>query len=568
MNPRIETPAAPGGISRAASAGPDAFALASARLNAQRPVRDARLKQILTVVQSNLFRLAQTQLADYLARHPNDADAINLRARVAARLEQRGEAVALLARCLDIAPGFAAARYHLAYLLCQQNEFEAALKQVDTLLAQDGRNPLFRQMKADILEHLGDSEQVLAICEQLASENPGRAESWIRLGHALRGLGLQDRSVAAYRQAIECRPSNGQAYWSLANMKTVRFDDADVDAMQAQLERRDIGADDRITLQFSLGKAHEDAGRYEQAFMQYDQANAAMRKRISYDAATLTDGVAANKALFTPAFVQARRGWGCPAPDPIFILGRPRSGSTLVEQILASHSAIEATAELPYVTALAARLNGLLPGRPAYGSDYLKPLASMDAAALAELGEEVLRRARLHRRLDRPFFIDKKPANFAHVGLIHLMLPNAKIIDVRRHPAGCCWSMFRTYSSKGRLRLDELGRFYRDYVALMAHFDSVLPGRVHRVIYEDLVRDPEAETRKLLDYLGLPFEPACLRFHETGRAILTPSSEQVRQPINSRAVEHWKHFEPWLGPLVDSLGSVMATYPAVPDDLR
>jgi hypothetical protein len=351
-------------------------------------------------------------------------------------------------------------------------------------------------------------------------------------------------------------------------MKTVRFREADVDAMLAQLERRDIGADDRITLQFSLGKAHEDAGRYEQAFTQYDQANATMRKRISYDAATLTNGVAANKALFTPAFVQARRGWGCQAPDPIFILGRPRSGSTLVEQMLASHSAIEATAELPYVTALAARLGGALPGRPAYGTEYLRPLAAMSAAALAELGDDYLRSARLHRRLGRPFFIDKKPANFTHVGLIHLMLPNAKIIDVRRHPAGCCWSMFRTFSSKGRLRLDELGRFYRDYVALMAHFDSVLPGRVHRVIYEDLVRDPEAETRKLLDYLGLPFEPACLRFHESGRTILTPSSEQVRQPINSAAVEHWKHFEPWLGALVESLGSVMAAYPAVPEELR
>jgi hypothetical protein len=192
----------------------------------------------------------------------------------------------------------------------------------------------------------------------------------------------------------------------------------------------------------------------------------------------------------------------------------------------------------------------------------------MDSAALAALGEEYLRDAQLHRRLGRPFFIDKKPANFAHVGLIHLMLPHAKIIDVRRHPAGSCWSMFRTYSTKGRLRLDELGRFYRDYVALMAHFDSVLPGRIHRVVYEDLVRDPEGETRRLLDHLGLPFEPACLRFHETERAILTPSSEQVRQPITAGAVDHWRHFEPWLGPLLDSLGSVHTAYPAVPDDLH
>lgn len=559
LTPRPATPPSPGR---------DAFAQASARLNAQRPVRDARLKQIMTVMQSNLIALARTQLADHLARHPKDPDALSLMARVAVRQEQRTEAVALLARCLAVAPDFVAARYNRAYLLAQLNEFDEAVKEIDTLLASDAANPLFRQMKADVLESIGDSDQALGLCEQLAQENPGRAESWIRLGHALRGLGQQQRSIEAYRRAIECRPSSGQAYWALANMKTVRFEEADVGAMQAQLARADVAPDDRVTLQFALAKAQEDAGRYEQAFSLYDQANAAMRKRISYDADTLTQGVANNKAVFTPAFLQARQGWGCPSPAPIFILGRPRSGSTLVEQILTSHSAIEATAELPYITALAARLNGQRTAGPVYGTEYLKPLAAMDSAALAALGEEYLRDAQLHRRLGRPFFIDKKPANFAHVGLIHLMLPHAKIIDVRRHPAGSCWSMFRTYSTKGRLRLDELGRFYRDYVALMAHFDSVLPGRIHRVVYEDLVRDPEGETRRLLAHLGLPFEPACLRFHETERAILTPSSEQVRQPITAGAVDHWRHFEPWLGPLLDSLGSVHTAYPAVPDDLH
>lgn len=559
MTPRPATPPSPG---------LDAFAQASARLNAQRPVRDARLKQIMTVMQSNLLALAQTQLADHLAKHPKDADALSLMARVAVRQEQRAEAVALLARCLAVAPDFVAARYNRAYLLAQLNEFDEALKELDTLLAHDGANPLFRQMKADVLESVGDSEQALVLCEQLAEENPGRAESWIRLGHALRGLGRQERSIEAYRRAIACRPASGQAYWALANMKTVRFTEADIAAMQTQLANAAVAPDDRITLQFALAKAQEDAGQYEQAFTHYDQANAAMRKRIRYDADTLTQGVAANKAMFTPAFLKAREGAGCPSREPIFILGRPRSGSTLVEQILTSHPAIEATAELPYITALAARLNGQRSTGPVYGTEYLEPLAAMDAPALAALGEDYLRSAALHRRLGRPFFIDKKPANFAHVGLIHLMLPHAKIIDVRRHPAGSCWSMFRTYSTKGRLRLDELGRFYRDYVELMAHFDEVMPGRIHRVVYEDLVRDPEGETRRLLDHLGLPFDPACLRFHETERAILTPSSEQVRQPITSGAVDHWRHFEPWLGPLLDSLGSVHTAYPAVPDDLH
>lgn len=548
------------------TAGNDAFARALARLNGQRPVRDERLKQVVTMMQMNLFPLAKARLEAHLARRPKDADALALAARVAVRLDERSEAVALLTRCLELAPDFAAARYQRAQLLSQLNEPSVALEDVELLLAADARNPLFRQMKADLLEGLGDSAQAVALCEQLAQEHTDRAASWVRLGHALRGLGQRERSIAAYRQAIECHPGLGQAWWSLANIKTERLTEADIGTMQDQLTRADLGEDDRVTLQFALAKALEDAGGHEQAFTHYHRANAAMRERIRYDAATFTNVVAATKALFTPAFLQARQGWGCTSSEPIFIVGRPRSGSTLVEQILTSHPAIEATAELPYVTALAARLGGQRRAAPTYGTGHLAPLAGMDAAALAALGEGYLRSAGVHRRLGRPFFIDKKPANFAHVGLIHLMLPNAKIIDVRRHPAACCWSTFRNFSS-GRLRLDELGRFYRDYVELMAHFDAVLPGRVHRVVYEDLVRDPEGQTRRLLDHLGLPFEPACLRFHETERAILTPSAEQVRQPMSSDAVDHWRHFEPWLGPLIDSLGSVHTAYPAVPDEL-
>jgi tetratricopeptide (TPR) repeat protein len=547
--------------------GTDPFARALARLNGQRPVRDDRLKQVLTVMQMNLFPLAKTQLDAHLAKHPKDADALALAARVALRLDQRAEAVALLTRCLAVAPDFAAARHHRAQLLGQLNEFDAALRDADELLVTDASNPLFLQMKADLLESIGDSTQALDLCDQLVQLHPERAASWVRLGHVLRGLGQQARSIAAYRQAIECSPWLGQAWWALANMKTVRFNAVDIGTMKAQLARTDLAVDDRIALQFALAKAQEDEGGYEQAFVHYSQANATMRQRISYDPQTLSKGVAANKALFTPAFLQARQGWGCPSDEPIFILGRPRSGSTLVEQILTSHPAIEATAELPYVTAMAAHLGGERAGGPTYGTSHLPQLAAMDAPALAALGEAYLRSASVHRRLGRPFFIDKKPANFAHVGLIHLMLPNARIIDVRRHPAGCCWSMFRSFSTKGRLRLDELGRFYRDYVELMAHFDAVLPGRVHRVIYEELVRDPERETRRLLDHLGLPFDPACLRFHETERAILTPSSEQVRQPISTGAVDHWRNFEPWLGPLFDSLGSVHTAYPDVPAEL-
>lgn len=548
----------------AGPARPDAFAQASARLGAQRPLRDTRLQRVATAIQSNLLPLAEKDLAAHLAAHPDDPDALNLQARLSVRQGRPADAMAQLAHCLAKAPGFVAARYNLAHLLFQDHRYGEALNETEALLGGDAGNPLFLLLKANILESVGDGEQALALCEQLAAQSPNRVDTWVRCGHARRAMGRQEESIAAYRRAIALRPACGAAWWSLANLKTVRLTDADVAAMEVHLKRADLPPDDRIPLQFALAKALEDQADYESAFAQYEAGNNAMRLRIDYDPATLSAGVARNKALFTPAFFQSRQGAGCPSPAPIFVLGRPRSGSTLVEQILASHSAIEGTAELPYILDMAARLDPH-PG-PAYGTGYLDALAEMSPAELAELGEGYLHRAQPHRRLGRPHFLDKRPANFTHIGMIHLMLPNAKIIDVRRHPVGCCLSMLKSYSTKGRLSLPELGLFYRDYVELMAHFDTVLPGRVHRVIYEELVANPDAEVRRLLAYLGLPFEEGCLRFYETERTLSTPSSEQVRRPITAGAVDHWRHFEPWLGPLISSLGSVHTSYPAVPPE--
>ena len=565
MTQRTQPP--PAGVpARAKPAPTDSFALAAQRLEGQRPLRSARLQQIAGHIAGGRLDIAQMELKEHLARRPDDADAISLMARAQVRLGRRREADTLLARCLELAPDFDAARFNHAHLLFQLNKPDAALGQLDRLLQRDPGNPLYRQLKANILETTGENEKSVAICEQLAAENPDRAESWISYGHALRALGIQEKSAGAYRRAIECQPSSGLAWWSLANMKSVRFGETDIDAMLEQLKRSDIPSEDRLHLQFALGKAYEDAGAYERAFEQYAKANATMRLRIHYDPDTLTAGVAANKKLFTPEFLRSRSGTGCAAPDPIFVLGRPRSGSTLVEQILSSHSSIEGTAELPYITALAARLEGR--EGLAYATGYLKELAGLDASTLQALGEEYLSDTRAYRKLGRPFFIDKKPANFQHVGLIHLILPNAKIIDVRRHPAACSLSLIKHHSSAGHPRLAELGRLYRDYVELMAHFDCVLPGRVHRVIYEDMVADPESEVRRLLGYLGLPFEESCLRFYETRRTVLTPSSEQVRRPISGEAVDYWRNFEPWLRPLIASLGSVFTAYPSVPEELR
>jgi tetratricopeptide (TPR) repeat protein len=556
MKPRVQPP-------NPHAESPDSFVRAIDRLSAQRPLRSRRLQQITLDLDSNRIELAEQKLTEYLDRRPDDADAINLMARVQLRLSRRGKAASLLARCLELAPDFAAARFNYADMLYQLKRFEAALKELDKLLISDSRNPLFRELKANIFESVGDNEQSLAICEQLVAENPGRVESWISYGHALRAMGFREKSIAAYRKAIAIRPFSGLAYWSLANMKTARFSDADTAAMQEQLNRSDLAFYDRITLQFSLGKAYEDRHLYGQSFEYYAKANANLRLRISYNPENVTKMVARSKALFTPEFLRSRSQAGCKAADPIFVVSLPRAGSTLIEQILSSHSAVEGTAELPHITALVKRIE------ESEGVAYPTGIEKLEPAALEALGEEYLRRTQIHRKLGRPFFIDKMPPNFFYVGLIHLILPNAKIIDARRNPAGCCLSMFKQYlSKKARPRLAELGRFYRDYVELMAHFDSVLPGRIHRVIYENMVANPEAETRRLLDYLGLPFEESCLRFYETKRSVLTPSSEQVRKPITGEAVDHWRNYEPWLRPLIESLGSVLTAYPSVPEELR
>jgi cytochrome c-type biogenesis protein CcmH/NrfG len=536
----------------------DAFAAARVRLAAQRPVRHATLRKVVAAIGAGLLPLARFELNDHLAHHPEDADALHLLAQVAVRQERRDEAIAFLERCVASAPDFDEARLGLATLLLQANRSDDALREAGRLLERDADNPLFLQMKAAILSAVGDAVEALPLWERLTAQSPRHAESWVQCGDARRAAGHRDDSVAAYRRAIECRPSCGSGWWSLANLKTYRFDEADVAAMRAQLRATHLSLDDRVALQFALAKALEDRAAYPESFALYADGNAAMRPRVDYDSSTLTAGVARNKVLFTAEFFRDRAQAGCPVPDPIFILGRPRSGSTLVEQILASHPAIEGAGELPYVSALAAgyrRGDG-----PVYGIDYLDALAATPPSELAALGEAYLARARAHLRLGRPRFVDKNPGNFAHLALIQLMLPNAKIVDVRRHPGGCCWSMFTTYSSKARLTLPELGLFYRDYLELMAHFDAVLPGRVHHVMYEDLVGAPETEIRRLLDYLGLPFEPACLRFHETKRAVMTPSSEQVRRPLTGDAVSHWRNYEPWLGPLFESLGPARDAY--------
>jgi tetratricopeptide (TPR) repeat protein len=563
MNERAQFPTAP---ARSQPAAPDAFAQAAALIQAQRPLRNRRLQEISADLRKGAVENAEKALRVFLARTPDYPDAIMLMAQAVWRRGQLTEALKLLARALELAPDFAAARLSYAKLLLRINRYCAALAETETLLSHDGENPVFRQLKAMILAAIGEDEQALAIFRQLTEENPARAECWIKYGDALRAMGVQEACIAAYRRAIESRPWFGSAWWSLANLKTFRFTEADIDLMRKQLERRGISDEDRINIVFSLGKAYEDQGAYDRSFEQYAIGNAARRLGIQDDRDFLTSRVPEKKAVFSSGFFRSRSGIGCKAKDPIFIVGRPRSGSTLVEQILSSHSAIEGTAELPYLTDFAVRL--LEQECRAYATEYPQIYEKLDPAVLTAFGAEYMESTRVHRKTDRPFFIDKAPANYHHVGMIHLILPNAKIIDARRHPVACCLSMFKHNYIETNRRLAELGQIYRDYVVLMAHYDRVLPGRVHRVIYENMVANPEEEIRKIFDYLELPFEEKCLRFHETERTVRTPSSEQVRRPISGEAVDHWRKFEPWLAPLINSLGSVLTEYPEVPDDLR
>jgi tetratricopeptide (TPR) repeat protein len=527
--------------------------------------RDPRLLAAGAALCENRIPEAEALLRRQLMEHPTDIAAIRMLAEVAARLGRYRDAENLLERCLELSPGFLGARHNYAVALHRQGKHAAALEQIDRLLATDARNPNYRTLHAALLAGVGEYARAIDIYEDIIAHYPRQAKIWLSYGHALKTAGRSADGIRAYRRAIELEPALGEVWWSLANLKTYRFDAADLTHMRTQLKRADLGTDDRVHPHFGLGKALEDAGDYPESFEHYRQGNAVRRAEVHYDPQRLSEHVAKSRAFFTPQLLATTAGHGAPAADPIFIVGLPRAGSTLIEQILSSHSQVEGTMELPDLPALAQSVIGRTGDT---GARYPQALGQLPDGQLRAMGEEYLARTRIQRKTDRPFFIDKLPNNFMHVGLIHLILPNAKIIDARRHPLGCCLSGFKQHFARGQhftYDLGDLGAYYRDYVELMAHFDISLPGRVHRVLYEDMVADTEAEVRRLLDYCGLAFEPGCLRFYENERAVRTASSEQVRTPIYRDGVEQWRHYEPWLEPLRAALGPVLDAYPRTPD---
>jgi predicted Zn-dependent protease len=527
--------------------------------------RDPRLLEPAAALCENRIATAESLLRQHLKQYPTDVAAIRMLAEVAARLGRYGDASRLLARCLELAPSFATARYHYAIVLHRDHKDTEALAALAPLLAAEPRNPAYRNLRAVILSGLGDYDNALRLYKDILREYPRQAKVWMSYGHALKTAGRREDSIGAYRMSIGLMPQLGEAYWSLANLKTFRFTTEDMAAMRAQLARAEVAGEDRFHLHFSLGKALEDAGDYAESFEQYAEGNRLRRAAAPYSADDNHAKMQRRKAVFNSALFAEKADYGDPAPDPIFIVGLPRSGSTLLEQILSSHPEVEGTMELPDIIGIAREL-----GRPEQRGGrfrYPEVLATLSAEQCRDLGARYLKQTRVQRRTSAPYFIDKMPNNFAHIGLIHLILPNAKIIDARRHPMACCFSNFKQHFARGQhftYSLDDIGRYYRDYVELMAHIDAVLPGRVHRVIYEQLIEDTEAEVRRLLDYCGLPFDERCLLFYENDRAVRTASSEQVRQPLYRDAVDHWRHYAQWLGTLRTALGPVLEHYPSVP----
>ena len=540
------------------AAGDARGAEAAFKEHARAAVRDPALAQAAEALFAGDAAGAAQLLRQRLAKRPQDAAALQLLAQAAARLGDLDEAEARLRTCLDLDPDRDGARFDLAEVLVRQPQAAAALALVEDLLAKDPAEAAYRNLKAACLGMLGEYEAAIALYDGLLADYPNHPQIWLNRGHALRTVGRRADAVAAYSRSIALAGGFGEAYWSLANLKTGAITAELEAAMGTALARPDLTDEDRLHLRYALGKALEDRGDAAGAFAHYVEGARLRRAGLAYDADEATALMRRAKALFTQAFFAERADGGSASEVPIFIVGLPRAGSTLVEQILASHSQVEGTMELPDIGLIARDLiRERAAGDPACYPDLL---AALTPAERADLGQAYLDRTRIQRKLGRRFFIDKMPNNFHHIGLIQLILPRARIIDARRHPLGSGFSAFKQHFAHGQAfsyDLADLGRYYRDYVELMAHVDDVLPRRVHRVTYEDLVEDTEGQVRRLLDHCGLPFEAACLAFHETARPVRTVSSEQVRRPIYREGLEQWRAYEPWLGELKAALGPAL-----------
>ncbi len=533
----------------------------NAKAQAQRLAQLPReLLSVTSLISEAKYLKAENLCRHFLQNNPHHIEAMRLLAEIASRLGILEDADFLLESAVEFDPNNIQVRIDYTQLLRKRQRFTAALAQAKFLYDKDPNSPVFQSHYAIECMQTGDFDKAFELFDSVLEKLPNDTATLTSRGHALKTYGRQDEAIASYRAAIAAKPDHGDAYYSLSNLKTYQFSDAEMTAMEHQESAQNLDYRNRIHFCFALGKAQEDKGNYEKAFAYYERGNDLKRTLSRYDADQMEAEFKAQSNVCTRALFEQHAGQGHNAPDPIFIVGLPRAGSTLLEQILASHSQVDGTLELPNILSLSHRLRG----RKRAGEDALYPknLFDMTAKQLDEFGQDYIDNTKIHRK-GAPFFTDKMPNNFRHIGLINLILPNAKIIDARRDPMSCCFSGFKQLFAEGQeftYGLEQIGRYYKDYVELMAHWDSVLPGKILRVQYEEVVGDLETQVRRILGHCGLPFEQACVDFHKTKREVRTASSEQVRQPINTKGLAQWKHFEPYLGELKDALGDSFETY--------
>ena len=514
------------------------------------------------LIAANDLEAAELLLRKHLAANRNDPPAMHMMAEIAAYCGLLADSERILAQSARIHGNDPDALTNLAATLHRiavhedAPEFVYKAAQVfDQVLRIDPVHQRALALKAQMMMQTRGLEQSEATYRNLVALNPRVAAHWLSYGYLLKTLGDTGNAVAAIRTALALDPGNGSSWWTLADLKNVGLFESDVAEMEATLERDDLADEQRVPLHFAIARAMHSAGQYELAIRHIERGSEIRSKSEREKPKPLVADSKFIRATFTRKFFEEREGWGDPRHGPIFIVGMHRAGSTLVEQILSSHSQIEGSEELFILTKFSNELTSVRPDQ-----DYAAILRSLSDDDLKSFANRYFETSARSRRTQRPYLTDKYPGNWKYVGLIHCMLPNAKIVDVRRNPMDCCFAnYFRYYGTTVNHSFSQAGmaRYYSDYVAAMRHFDEVLPGRVHRLIHDDLVDDLEGQVRRLLDYIGLPFEENCLRFFETKRAVHTPSSEQVRQPINRSGFGRWRTYEPWLGEMKDALGDTL-----------
>ena len=503
---------------------------------------------------------AEQLIRAFLIKHGDHVEAMRLLARIGLERDVLDDAQLLLEAVLDLAPDYHAARFDYAQVLIKRHMYPQAREQAEKLLAADRLERNYRTLYAMTYVGLGMHERAIVLYRELLASATHPAELHLSIAHSLKTLGRRDEAIAEYHAAAAARAGYGDAWWSLANLKTYRFEDAELQQIRAAESAASTPVVDRYHLCFALGKALEDRQQYAESFEFYSRGNALKRSECHYRPELFELNTRLQIEVCTPELFARHQDGGAPAADPIFIVGLPRSGSTLIEQILASHSAVEGTQELADIPRIVVDLRGREPEPD--NPRYPAVLAQLSAEDYRRLGAKYLSDTRMYRT-GKARFIDKMPNNFRHVGLIHLMLPNAKIIDARREPMACCFGNLKQLFASGQefaYSVEDIARYYRTYLQLMRHWNAVLPGRVLRVQHEDLVNDLEGNVRRLLDYCELEFEPACVEFHKTERSVRTASSEQVRQPIYREGLDQWRHYEPWLGRLREALGDALTGY--------